>query len=127
MTLVPADPEACDALLLPGGAVNAGRFRTEAAVQTVIKRADRAGTPMAGICHASRGRVPGGPARGRAVTSCHLRDGRRDAGRHRGRSGCLVPDGLVTSRQPGDVPALTWEMCTLSAAARWALWKLSWR
>jgi protease I len=76
---------------------------------------------MAVICHAPRGLVPGGLARGRTLTSYHtLRDDLRNAGRHRGRSGGGVHGNLVTSRQPGDVPALTWEMLTLSAAARGA-------
>jgi protease I len=51
-TLDQADPADDDALLLPGGAVNASRLRTEAAVQSVIKQATGAGKPMAVICHA---------------------------------------------------------------------------
>jgi putative intracellular protease/amidase len=75
---------------------------------------------MAVICHVPRGLVPAGPARGRAVISYDLRDELRDAGRHRGRSGGGVHGNLVTGRQPGDVPALTGEVLTVSAAARGA-------
>jgi protease I len=79
-TLDQADPEDCDALLLPGGAVNAGRLRTGPAVRSVLEQADSAGKPMAVICHVPRGLVPARPA-GWAVISYNLRDELRDAGR----------------------------------------------
>jgi protease I len=64
-TLDHADPKDYHAVLLPGGAVNADRLRTEPAVQSVLKQIDGAGKPMAVLCHGPWGLVPRGfPAAG---------------------------------------------------------------
>jgi DJ-1/PfpI family len=69
-------------------------------VQSVIKQANSAGKPMAVICRAPRGLVPGGLARGRTLTSYHtLWEDLRNAG---------APPGSIgrrRARQPGDQPA----------------------
>jgi len=110
-----------DAFLLPGEAVNAGRLRTEPAVQSFIKQINGAGKPMAVICHAPWGLVPAGLPRGRTVTSYHtLQDDLRNAGATWADREVVVHGNLVTSRQPSDVPAFTREMLNLFAAARGA-------
>jgi protease I len=110
-----------DALLLPGGAVNAGRLRTEPAVQSFIQQINGAGKPMAVICHAPWGLVPAGLARGRTLTSYHtLQDDLRNAGATWANREVVVHGNLVTGRQPSDVPAFTREMLNLFAAARGA-------
>jgi putative intracellular protease/amidase len=110
-----------DALLLPGGAVNAGRLRTEPAVQSFIQQINGAGKPMAVICHAPRGLVPAGLARGRTLTSYHtLQDDLRNACATWADREVVVHGNLVTSRQPSDIPAFTREMLDLFAAARGA-------
>lgn len=120
-TLDHADPEDYQAVLLPGGAVNAGRLRTEPAVQSFLKQIKDAGKPLAVICHAPRGPVPSGLPRGRTVTSHHtLPDDLRNTGATGGRS------GGGGARQPGDQaaagrrPGLHREMLNLFAAARGA-------
>ena len=116
-----ADPEDYHAVLLPGGAVNADRLRTEPAVQCFIKQIKSAGKPMAVICHAPRGPVPGGLPRGQTVTGYHtLQDDLRNAGATRVDREVAVHATLVTSPPPGGIPAFTPEMLTLSAAARGA-------
>jgi protease I len=120
-TLDQADPRDYDALLLPGGAVNAGRLRTELDVQSLLKQVNGAGKPMAVICHALWGLVPGGLARGRTLTSYHtIQDGLRNAGATGVDREVVVHGTLVTSRQPGDIPAVTREMLGLFATARGA-------
>ena len=120
-TLDQADPEDYDALLLRGGAVNADRLRTVPAVQSFIKQINGAGKPMAVICHAPRGPVPSGLPLGRTVTSYHtLQDDLRNTGATWVDREVVVHGNLVTSRQPGDVPAFTREMPGLFAAARGA-------
>jgi protease I len=120
-TLDQADPEDYDAVLLPGGAVNAGRLRTEPAVQSVLKQIDGAGKPLAVIWHAPRGPVPSGLPRGRTVTGYHtLQDDLRNTGAAGAGREVVVHGTLVPSRQPGGVPAFTREMLTLLAAARGA-------
>jgi protease I len=60
-TLDQADPEDYDALLLPGGAVNADRLRAEPAVQSFLKQINGAGKLMTVICHAPWGLGPERP------------------------------------------------------------------
>jgi protease I len=118
-TLDQADPEDYDALLLRSGAVNADRLRAEPAVQFFIKQINRAGKPMAVICHAPWGLVPSGLPRGRTVTST-LQDDLRNTGATWADREVVVNGNLVTTRQPSDVPAFTREMLNLFAAARGA-------
>jgi protease I len=111
-----ADLQDYGALLLPGGAVNADRLRTEPAMQSVLKQIIRAGQAMTVICHATWGPVPSG----RAVTSSHtIQDDLRNA-RATWADREVVYGNLVTSRQPGGIPAFTRHMVNLFAAARGA-------
>jgi protease I len=89
-----ADPEDYHAVLLPAGAVNADRLRTEPAVQSFLKQINGAWKPMAVICHALRGPVPSGLPRGRTVTGYHtLQDDLRNTGPPPGSTGrwCTAP------------------------------------
>ena len=109
-----ANPEDFDALLLPGGALNADSMRMVPEVQQFIRRMHETGKPMAVICHAPWELVSAGLVRGRTLTSYYtLQDDIRNAGgtwldRE------VVRDGnLVTSRQPGDILAFSREMLAL--------------
>jgi protease I len=118
-TLDQADPGDYDALLLPGGAVNADRLRMQPAVQSFITRMHGAGKPMAVICHAPWELVSAGLARGRTLTSYHtIQDDLRNAGATWVDREVVVDGTLLTSRQPSDIPAFNREMLTLFAAAR---------
>jgi protease I len=81
-TLDEADPADYDALVLPGGAVNADHLRIEKKAQDfVIKLMDEMGKPTAVICHAPWLLVSAGLARGRRLTSYHtIQDDLRNAG-----------------------------------------------
>jgi protease I len=119
MTLDQADPGDYEALLLPGGAVNADRLRMEPGVQAFLQRMHGAGKPMAVICHAPWELVSAGLARGRTLTSYHtIQDDLRNAGATWVDREVVADGTLVTSRQPGDIPAFNREMLTLFAAAR---------
>ena len=52
MTLDDARPNDFDAVLLPGGAMNADALRMEKKAQAFVKNIDEAGKPIAVICHA---------------------------------------------------------------------------
>src|ERR1700732_5435991 len=52
MTLDKADPDEFDAVLLPGGALNADFLRVEKKAQEFVRSIDKAGKPVAVICHA---------------------------------------------------------------------------
>src|SRR6516164_5811817 len=66
-----ARPEDYDALLLPGGALNADALRTLPEVQAFVRHFQGAGKPMAVICHAPWLLVSAGLVRGRRLTSYH--------------------------------------------------------
>jgi protease I len=100
-----------DALLLPGGALNADSMRILPNVQKFVRKVEQAGKPMAVICHAPWLLVSAGLVKGRTLTSYPtLQDDIRNAG------GTwldieVVRDGiLVTSRQPSDIPAFNSEL-----------------
>jgi protease I len=106
-TLDEADPADYDALVLPGGAVNADHLRIEKKAQDfVIKLMDEMGKPTAVICHAPWLLVSAGLARGRRLTSYHtIQDDLRNAGADWVDEEVVVDGNLITSRKPDDLPA----------------------
>jgi protease I len=81
LPLEQANSEDFDALLLPGGALNADSIRMVPEVQAFIRRMQEAGKPMAVICHAPWELVSAGVIEGRTLTSYYtLQDDIRNAG-----------------------------------------------
>jgi len=106
-TLDEADPDDYDALLLPGGAVNADHLRAEKKARNfVVKMMDEMNKPTAVICHAPWMLVSAGLARGRKLTSYFtIQDDLRNAGADWVDQEVVVDGNLITSRQPDDIPA----------------------
>lgn len=106
-TLDEADPADYDALVLPGGAVNADHLRTEAKARDfVTKMMDELGRPTAVICHAPWLLVSSGLARGKTLTSYFtIADDLRNAGADWVDEEVVVDGNLITSRNPDDLPA----------------------
>jgi protease I len=103
-----------DAVLLPGGAVNADAMRMVPEVQTFLQAMQNAVKPFAVICHAPWELVSAGLVPGRTLTSYHtIQDDIRNAG-GRWVDREVVEDGnWVTSRQPADLPAFNRAMIRL--------------
>ncbi len=116
MELDQANPDDFDALLLPGGALNADSLRMVPKAQDFARRFDQAGKPMAVICHAPWLLVSAGLVNGRTLTSYHtLQDDIRNAG-GRWQDREMVHDAnWVTSRSPKDIPAFNQAMIDLFA------------
>lgn len=107
-----------DAVVLPGGALNADTIRVEPALQSFLKEFNRAGKPMAVICHAPWELISAGLASGRTMTSYHtIQDDLRNAGANWVDREVVVDGNLVTSRRPDDLPAFNREMLNLFAHA----------
>lgn len=106
-TLDEADPNDYDALVLPGGAVNADHLRMEQKARDFFtKIMDEQGKPTAVICHAPWILVSTGLARGKKLTSYFtIQDDMRNAGAEWVDEICVVDDNLITSRNPDDLPA----------------------
>jgi protease I len=114
MTFEQAKPDDYDALLLPGGALNADQIRTIEKAQEFVRTFDAAKKPIAVICHAPWLLVSSGVAKGRTLTSWpSIQDDLTNAGASWVDREVVVDGNLVTSRMPDDIPAFTREFIKL--------------
>jgi protease I len=119
MALEDANPEEFDAVMLPGGALNADKLRMETAARDLVQQMDSAGKPIAAICHAPWLLVSAKLVKGRHLTSYYtLQDDIRCAGGEWEDREVVVDRNWVTSRKPDDIPAFNREMRTLFAKTR---------
>jgi protease I len=106
-----AHPDDYDALLLPGGALNADALRVEPAVKRFVQSFDRDKKPMAFICHAPWILISAGLVKNRTLTGYHtIEDDVRNAGGHWVDHEVACDYNWVSSRQPGDLPVFNREM-----------------
>jgi protease I len=95
-----------DALILPGGTVNADRLRMDPDVLGFVQDVFRAGKPVGVICHGPWTLVEADLVRGRTLTSFpSLRTDIRNAGGRVVDEQVVTDNGLVSSRNPDDLPA----------------------
>jgi len=95
-----------DALLLPGGTVNPDRLRMDEDAMRFVRDFFAAGKPVAAICHGPLSLIEADVARGRRVTSFpSIRTDLRNAGAEVVDEEVVTDNGLVTSRNPDDLPA----------------------
>jgi protease I len=106
-TLDEANADDYDALVLPGGAVNADHLRMEQKARDfVIKMMDEQNKPTAVICHAPWLLVSARLARGKKLTSYYtIQDDMRNAGANWVDEEVVIDGNLITSRKPDDLPA----------------------
>ena len=108
MTIEDAEAKDFDALILPGGVRNPDALRTNSDAIALIRDFDRAGKPIAAICHGPWLLVEADLVRGRTVTSWRsIRTDLRNAGAEVVDQPVVVDRNLITSRKPDDVPAFT--------------------
>ncbi len=118
-TLDQVSPDEFDAVLLPGGALNADFLRVQPKAQEFVRKFDQAGKPMAIICHAPWLLVSAGLIKGRTLTSYHtIQDDIRNAGGNWQDQEVVRDRNWVTSRQPSDIPAFNREMIKMFAELR---------
>src|ERR687895_628193 len=95
-----------DALIMPGGTVNADRLRMDPDVRSFVQEIFRAGKPGGVICHGPWTLVEADLVRGRTLTSYpSLRTDIRNAGGNVVDEEVVTDQGLVSSRNPDDLPA----------------------
>ena len=113
-TLDEADASDFDAVLLPGGALNADALRVVEAAQEFVRSIDESGKPIAVICHAPWLLISADLVDGRTITSYHtIRDDIRNAGGNWVYKEVVRDKNWVSSRQPSDIPAFNREMIKL--------------
>jgi protease I len=95
-----------DALVLPGGVVNADHLRMDAASVAFTAAFVEQHKPVAVICHGAWILTEADAVRGRRMTSYpSLRTDLTNAGAEWVDEEVVVDDGLVSSRTPDDLPA----------------------
>jgi protease I len=100
------DASAFDAIVLPGGVVNADHLRMDGASVAFVRSFFEQHKPVAAICHAPWILVEAGVVRGRSLTSYpSLKTDLVNAGADWSDEEVVVDQGLVTSRRPADLPA----------------------
>ncbi len=116
MTLDQARPDEFDAVLLPGGALNADSLRVVPKAQEMVRAIDGAGKPIAVICHGPWLLVSAGLVRNRTLTSYHtIQDDIRNAGGNWQDRELVRDRNWVSSRSPKDLPAFNGGMVELFA------------
>lgn len=116
-TVEEADPNAYDALLLPGGFINPDLLRQSQRAREFVRAFDAAGKPIATLCHGPWVLASAGLLQGRTLTSWPgIRDDLVNAGAT-WLDQELVRDGnLVTSRGPQDLKPFVQELIEHFAA-----------
>jgi protease I len=114
LALSKADPNDFDAVLLPGGVINADAIRIEKKAQQFVQEIDRAGKPVLVICHGAWLLVSAGLIKGRTITSWPtLQDDIRNAGGNWQDKEVIRDGNWVSSRKPDDLPAFNRESIRL--------------
>lgn len=95
-----------DMLVLPGGVANPDTLRLNQLALDFIAGFHEAGKPIAAICHGPWPLIDAGVIESRHVTSWpSLKTDLRNAGAEWSDEAVVVDGGLITSRNPGDLPA----------------------
>ncbi len=113
------NPDEYDALILPGGALNPDQLRTNQQAVQFVKAFFAAGKPVAAICHGPWTLIEADVVKGRTVTSWpSLQTDLRNAGANWVDQEVVVDQGLITSRNPHDIPAFNQKVIEEIAAGQ---------
>ena len=119
MTLDQANPGDFDAILLPGGAVNADALRMEQKAQAFVRQIESSKKPIAVICHAPWLLVSSGLVKGKNMTSYYtIQDDLRNAGANWVDQEVVRDGNWVSSRSPKDLPAFNKAMIELFSGSK---------
>lgn len=95
-----------DALVLPGGAINADALRMVDAARQWVRDFMESGKLLAVICHAPWLLASSGVAKGKKLTSFFtIQDDMKNAGADWVDEAVVIDGNLITSRKPDDLPA----------------------
>jgi protease I len=111
LPLAKADALDFDAVVLPGGVINGDALRIESRAQRFVQEMDRAGKPIAVICHGGWLLISAGLVNGRRITTWPtLQDDMRNAGAEWLDRDVIRDSNFVSSRKPDDLPAFNREL-----------------
>lgn len=101
-----ANPDDYDAIMIPGGVINPDHLRRSEEAISFISDFFEQGKPIAAICHGPQVLIETGKLKGRNITSFFsVKTDLINAGANWSDQECVVDQGLVTSRNPDDLPA----------------------
>ncbi|PZE22358.1 type 1 glutamine amidotransferase domain-containing protein [Paenibacillus xerothermodurans] len=100
-----ADPNAYDAVVIPGGS-SPEQLRLSEHIQSFVQQMDKRGKPIAAICHGPQILISAGLVNGRTLT-CYppLQDDLKNADANYKDEEVIVDRNIITSRTPKDEPA----------------------
>ena len=111
-TLDEANPEAYDAVVIPGGAINADHLRMDEQARTFVRSMVEAEKPTAVICHGPWLLVSAELVLNRELTSYYtIQDDIRNAGGEWIDQEVVTDGCIITSRNPDDLPAFNEALC----------------
>lgn len=111
LPLSSADASEFDALVLPGGVMNPDNMRRLPEVQKFVRAFFEQHKPVSVICHGPWTLIDAGVVKGRKMTSYHtLQQDLINAGAKWVDEEVVVDNGLVSSRNPGDLDAFNAKM-----------------
>ena len=117
--LADVKPDQFDALLLPGGVANPDTLRADARAVAFVKHFAQAGKPIGAICHGPWTLIEAEAVRGHTMTSWpSLKTDLTNAGAKWVDQECVVDGTLVTSRNPGDIPAFNRKLVEVFAGGK---------
>jgi protease I len=100
------NPADYDALVLPGGQINPDKLRVEPKALEIIRAFYSSGKTVAAICHAPWLLIEAGVIKGKKCTSYHsIKTDVVNAGGEWRDETVVTDQGLITSRNPGDLDA----------------------
>ncbi len=106
-----ADASEYDALLLPGGVINPDKLRRDPDAVQFVRAFFEAGKPVSAICHGPQLLIEADVVEGRRLTSFgSIKTDLINAGADWVDEEVVCDQGLVTSRQPDDIPAFNRKM-----------------
>jgi deglycase len=108
-TIDAVTPDEYDALVIPGGQINPDLLRADEDAVAFVRDFYETGKPIAAVCHAPWVLVEAGLARGgRKMTSYHsMATDVKNAGANWVDKEVVVDQGVITSRNPGDLDAFS--------------------
>lgn len=110
-SLADVSPEDYDALLLPGGVINPDQLRNNPEAVGFVTKFFSSNKPIAAICHGPQMLIETNGLHGVRITSYpSLRSDLVNAGANWVDEEVVVDQGIVTSRNPNDIPAFNRKM-----------------
>ena len=106
VSLDQANADSYDALVLPGGQINPDKLRAEDKAVQFVRQFGQQQKPIAAICHGPWTLIEAELVRGKKMTSFpSIKTDLKNAGADWVDQEVVVDQGIITSRNPDDLPA----------------------